>query len=138
MALIISSSWTLPALVVTVSESLFLIMKIQGVRIHGPVIPMELGLIKDFADVAIVILFPWHGWVFAICLLVMLFLRSENKHFITFLFLSSVATAIISSIYEFNEPTLLKVARGTFTYLAINLFVFMTIFLIKSAIKGGR
>lgn len=131
-----AKSWMLPLIALLVSECLFLVMKIEGLRFHGPVVPVTLGLIKDIADVAIVVLFPWHGWIFTIPLLVIFIVGSEVKILASTLVLSSVLTAAISTIFEFGNPSLQKFTVGVFTYSVINCFVFLLLFSLKMATKG--
>ena len=101
LAFVISSPWLLTLLALFVAESLFLTMEIQGMRIPVPVIPVSFGLIKDLVDVVIVVLFPWHGWVFAIPLSIFLTFDSEIKKLITIFLLSTTTTAVISSFFNF-------------------------------------
>lgn len=136
LALLVSSPWLVTLLALFVAESLFLIMKIQGVRLSGPVIPVTLGLIKDLADVVIVVLVPWHGWVFAIPLSILLMFDSGIKKLITVFLISTTATSVISSVFSFSDLSVKKIATGILTYSAINLFVFLLLLLLKSSIKG--
>lgn len=79
--------WYFTLLALIVAEILFLAMKIQGVRLSVPVIPLSFGFIKDLADVVIIFIFPWHGWVFSIPLSVFfIFELGWKKLIVIFLF----------------------------------------------------
>jgi len=131
-----SPPWLLPILVFSIIESLFLILKILGLNIHGPVIPMSFGLIKDLADVVLVVLFPWHGWVFAIPLLVIFARDISSKYLLIIYLLSTISTALISSIFNFSHLSFEKIVSSILTYATINIFVFLFLFSLKSMIKG--
>lgn len=132
--------WLLPIVAFAITEGLFLIMQILGLNLHGPVIPMSLGLIKDLADVVLVVLFPWDGWVFAVPLVLILALGTRYKYLMATYLLSTTSTAFISSWFNFRESTVERIATGIFTYAVINIFVFvfvsLFVFLLKSFIKG--
>lgn len=130
------SPWLYPLLALLVAESLFLIMKVQGIGIHVPAIPLRFGLIKDIADMVIVVLLPWHGWVFAIPLLVIFAIGAKGTYLMMIYLLSTILTATISSLFNFSDLSLEKIATGILTYSAINLSVFLFFFLLKLTIKG--
>lgn len=110
-------------------------MQILELNLHGPVIPMSFGLIKDLADVALVVLFPWHGWVFAIPLLVIFILDTRFKYLMVIYLLSTITTALISLFFNIDKLSFEKAVGGILTYAAINVFVFLFVFLLKSMIK---
>ena len=136
LTVVASSTWLWTLLALFVAESLFLSINTNGIRVAGPVIPLAFGLIKDLVDVVIVVLFPWHGWVFVAPLLVLLILEPEIKKLMTLFLLSTTTTALISSFFNFGNFSLKKFATGIFTYAAINLFVLLFLLLLKSTING--
>lgn len=135
-----SKPWLLPIVAFALTESLFLILKILGLSIHGPVIPVSFGFIKDLSDAVLVAMLPWHGWVFAVPLAVTLAAGVRYKYLIVAYLLSTTSTALISSFFNFRELSVEKFAKGVFTYAVINVFVFVVVFafvfILKFIIKG--
>lgn len=127
--------WYFTLLALIVAEILFLAMKIQGVRLSVPVIPLSFGFIKDLADVVIIFIFPWHGWVFSIPLSVFFIFELGWKKLIVIFFVSTITTTLISSFLNFIDASPKKIITGFFTYLAINLFVLLFLFSLNSAFK---
>lgn len=128
--------WLLPIVAICMTEIAFLILEILGLSIHGPAIPMGFGLIKDVADVVIIFLFPWHGWVFVIPLLVFFTLDIRFKYLVMTYLLSTISTTLISTFFNFGDLSFKTITMGVLTYAAINAFVFLFLFLLKSMIKG--
>lgn len=131
-----SPSYLFCFLAVLISECLFLMMKMTGISIHFPAIPMNLGLIKDLLDIVIVVIFPWHGWVFAVPLLVSFIFGAEEKKLASMYFLSTASTALITSIFNFSELSIGIVTRGFISYLSLNIFILLFFFIVKFMIQG--
>ena len=127
--------WMPVFLVLLVSEIIFFATKILKVKLHGPVIPIEWGLIKDLIDAISVVVFPWHGWVFGVALFWAYFSNPDRLQLMTLLLASSILTSAISTCFNFIAPTITNFATGLFTYLVINLFVFALIHSLKITVQ---
>lgn len=123
--------------ILLVSEIIFFTTKYFKVQLHGPILSIDWGVIKDLVDVISVMIFPWHGWVFGIALLASYFFSPNILRLIVLLFLSSVLTSVISTCFNFGEPSAENFVKGWFTYLVINSFVFTLVHLIWTLIKWG-
>ena len=110
----------LPLLVLFITECLFFLSRLTGIAVSGPVIPMEWGLAKDVLDIFVVAIFPWHGWVFAAPLVVAMVLGTRFRWLLLLLLLSSLATSLVGTYFEFREVTGQKVLIGIATYATIN------------------
>jgi hypothetical protein len=118
-----------PFLVLIFSQFSFFLLQLKKIGLPQPVIPIELGLVKDILDVFVVIIFPWHGWVVMLPLLAGVFVREGNvKLFIIFI-LSSILTALIASVFNYNELTSKKIFVVIITYGAINTTVLVMVVL---------
>ena len=129
--------WMPIFLVLLVSEIIFFATKILKVKPHGPVIPIEWGLIKDLVDAISVVVFPWHGWIFVVALFGAYFSSPDRLQLMTLLLASSILTSAISTYFNFITPTIANFATGLFAYLVINLFVFALIHSLKITAQWG-
>ena len=99
-------------------------------KIPPPYLNISLGIVKDFFDPILIIIFPWCGWVFLIQVCMAVYLKLEN-HFLILAFLfSSLVMGIFDAWFSFPEQFFLKVMGGVFHYFLIfGLVLIATIFI---------
>lgn len=129
--------YLIPFVLLAIAELLFFLIKLKTISLLQPVVPLYLGWMKDIADIFIVIIFPWHGWVVLIPLIMEFFIGWNIRKVILIWFLSSLATAVIATAYNFKAFGVNELFTGIITYCVINLFVLAFVFIVCSIIKWG-
>lgn len=105
----------LPYLIALITVALALFLEAEGVR-FGAGLPLGWGLIKDFIDPILVVLFPWNGWVFLAPLSLALLFRWSWTELTILWIASSLVMGIGVTVVLFDQVTISRCMNGVGFY----------------------
>lgn len=94
-------------------------MEVNRVKLSVPSLSIGWGLIKDVTDMLIVLVFAWNGWIALPPLVMSLLLKWRRFQLSILLIFLSAVMGVSDTFISFDEPTILRCAKGTVFYLLV-------------------
>lgn len=108
-----------PYIVAFFTLIVFLVSEANGIHYGGPGIPRSWGLLKDFLDIFIVMIFPFNGWIFLFPLIIGFIVRVNIINLIFLYFFMSFIVGCSDTFISFEQGTIERYVEGVATYLTI-------------------
>lgn len=129
----------LPYVLAILTICIGIFVEVKEVKFSAPSLSIEWGLVKDVIDIFIVLVFGWNGWIVLPPLAMALILKWRWLKLFALLIFLSMVMGISDTYISFDDPTLIRYAKGTVFYMLVfTIVTALGLFVNRLITKGGK